>query len=904
MKAFLMWMLMAVSSVIVGSKATAGVVYPNGSLDLTICFANIEMNELLSVDVYAKDGWWHNQFAQASREISKLTGGYCRLGRLKVVDGSKLKIADVLILPEYYGAEASLNEPFSGNLKGTIRYSLYPDCISIGRMVHEFGHYLMGLGDQYTGYLFRESDDAHYHVKGTKFFLRSKINGNCPTDDRVTLGTTYQKYSSFSGAKLSSGMSADSVENHGCIMTGSKFAGSSISLCTEETAINRLRIDRLGHSILDKEGPFYYHSIQMNLHRCACRTLVDRELRKHNFERKENPEKPEWVIEEDLEQSVVICIDVSGSMSTGSRLAHAKASAKSALNRLDEKSRVALMTFTNSANVLYSMANATDEVKAAIREKIDGLRASGGTRMWGALQTAGNLLINDGRKGKRNVVLCSDGETADGSLESSVKTMYRRSGITCGAIGIQTSASVNKTLQEFADTTGGYFAAAEDPAALEQILNEVLTNAKLMAALPSKEGTVGGQSMVEEKILVDAYSDLEVEFTLLKGQSDQKLELVTPDGRLYTATELATGGGDIRSHESDESLSVTLSGEVVQPGVWTVRILGGTAEGAYQLQVASKGGGQVYLEVEAEVVDYANLKPIAIRAKTVGMHMAISGAQVTATVQAPDGSEAFVTLYDDGDEKHGDAYANDGVYSNYCYEVYEVGAYRVSANFTCMDAETIPSHLLPNYSVDPDSELEEPIQLSAFARQAEAYVNVTSVPQFINATRYTETSVGDWAADASTGALVGALTVSNDATSRKTLKAPFWYALTGTESVRLAQVDGYTVEGDAYVDITEKVEAALLARYGRTTMLPGESVTVDGIQIYTADRTQPELTALWALWADPPGEDVLGDTYDRNLDGRIDDREILGAVNDWVQQDMDDLALLKRLKLWKSGDAR
>ena len=895
---FFKWTLIGLSCVMLGTNARAGFVRPDGTVDLTISFEGLKPSDIVgSCSDYGVDGWWHNLFAQASQEISLLTDCRCRLGTLAIVENSN---SDIRVIDEKL-ATAPINDPFTAKA-GQVKYPLDKTEATLGRVVHEFGHYLLGLGDQYTGYLFKKEwlGELHFHKGG---FEMGKLN---VTKDRVILGPTYKAKDFYNfPAAQTGGAAFDSVEKqHGCIMIGSKFAVPPIHLCTDSDNVGEKEVEKLGIPVLDKDAPFYYRSIQYYLHKCSCRTVVDNALAKHSFERREYPEKPEWILDTSAGQSVVICIDVSGSMSTGNRLAHAKASAKSALNRLDERSRVALMTFTGSSSVQYPLSDATESVKAAIRSRIDGLNASGGTRMWGALKTAGNLLIAEGAAQRtRNVLLYSDGETVDSSLSSSVETMYRLNGISCGAVGIQTSATVNACLQAFADATGGYFAVAEDPASLEQILNEMLTDVKSMAALPSKRGSIDGSSVVEEKVLVDAYADLEVEFTLLKGQADQKIELVAPSGRLYTSAELSAGEAGIKCRESDESLSVTLSEEAIEVGVWTVRILGGVSAGTYQLQVATKGLSQIYLKVDAALADYANLKPIAITAKTSGECYAISGAQVTATVQAPDGSEAVLTLYDDGDEKHGDAYANDGVYSNYCYEVYEVGAYKVRVNFICTDAETIPTQWLPGYSVSPESEPEEPYKVSAFARQAEAYVNIISVPLFINATRYTETAVGDWTADASTGALSGSLTVSNDTTSRKTLKAPFWYALTDTATVRLAQVDGYTVEGDAYVDITAKVEAALLARYGRTTMLPGESVTIEGVQIYTADRTQPELTALWALWADPPAESPLGDAYDRDFDGQIDDGEILRAVNDWTLQDMDDLSLLQRLKLWKAGGA-
>ena len=105
--------------------------------------------------------------------------------------------------------------------------------------------------------------------------------------------------------------------------------------------------------------------------------------------------------------------------------------------------------------------------------------------------------------------------------------------------------------------------------------------------------------------------------------------------------------------------------------------------------------------------------------------------------------------------------------------------------------------------------------------------------------------------------------------------------------------------------MTAQVNAAAQAKYGRTTLQPGESVAITGIEIYSLDLSIPQVTSLYSLFADPPGgTHHKFDAYDFNKDGRISDSEILKAVHDWAHNDMDDFALLNRIQMWKNSPHR
>lgn len=107
----------------------------------------------------------------------------------------------------------------------------------------------------------------------------------------------------------------------------------------------------------------------------------------------------------------LICIvDVSGSMS-GSPIQLVKDSLKYLVNLMNEQDNVALVKFESSATVLYDFTKMTESNKQRLVTTINGLYASGGTNIYGALQSALDLLKSNYLTGDRiaSMILLSDG---------------------------------------------------------------------------------------------------------------------------------------------------------------------------------------------------------------------------------------------------------------------------------------------------------------------------------------------------------------------------------------------------------------------------------------------------------------------------------------------------------------
>ena len=157
-----------------------------------------------------------------------------------------------------------------------------------------------------------------------------------------------------------------------------------------------------------------------------------------------------------------------------------------------------------------------------------------------------------------------------------------------------------------------------------------------------------------------------------------------------------------------------------------------------------------------------------------------------------------------------------------------------------------------------------------------------------------------WHLDDSSGAIIATFRLTNDfGKDGAPLEKVFWYALQEGDALKLAEPSGVT-DGLAYVDVTSEVEAQLPnIGNGDLKLDFGESVTFSAA-IYTYARTVP-VGHIYGIWADPPIEDKNYFQYDVNADSRLDDFELLNAIEVWHSGWLDDIGVLKVIDLWRAG---
>lgn len=609
---------------------------------------------------------------------------------------------------------------------------------------------------------------------------------------------------------------------------------------------------------------------------------------------------------------VVLVIDSSGSMSWDGKWEKALEAARNAVGMAWQGDYVGVITFASSPRTRQSPIMVEDKAtRSSIQSKISG-SASGGTDIDAALRKALSDLasVRTESTGPECIILLSDGQS---SVADATLWALKARHVTVHTVAYGSDAD-KVLLRRIAEATGGRMveenvpnwrarksAGAQSRALstsgnLSQFFAELYAEGRESEQTAKLEGVASGMP-IEQEIVVDSFGDIDLTVNLYWERGDMDVALVKPDGTVIERAVAEAAESDLDGGKETDTAFIRVNNP--ETGSWKVRVVpaAGSGEQAYLATVSCTGRDNMRMYAETSGDSLTWPAPLVVSASFAGAVPAITGAMVTAVATCPDGTEVPFELNDNG--VNGDEEAGDGVYAAEFKGFTEDGEYRFDVEGKNISGMTTWQGASPSLG----GELPDPEPVEPFVRRKSLTVQYDGLPEFINATRYTGTEFASWTLNRNTGAMTGSLVVSNQPTSRKTLIAPFWYAVTETVNVTLAKVDGYTDDGDPYVNITDKVEAALMAKYGRKSMAPGEWVTIDGVEVYSRDRSIPDMTALWSLWADPPaGAERRIDSYDRDSDGVLDDEEILLAVEHWEALDMDDEALLKRIALWKQGE--
>jgi len=119
----------------------------------------------------------------------------------------------------------------------------------------------------------------------------------------------------------------------------------------------------------------------------------------------------------------------------------------------------------------------------------------------------------------------------------------------------------------------------------------------------------------------------------------------------------------------------------------------------------------------------------------------------------------------------------------------------------------------------------------------DVFTNVTHMLQ--------EPLFSDWQLNRQTGTLFGKLTIHNaNAPGGASFIEPFWCAFDVDNDRRFMNPTGTLANDDEYLNVTVQVKAAL----SDDQLDPGESVTVDNIEIYMRYRTPPPDSA-FSVWS-------------------------------------------------------
>ena len=367
---------------------------------------------------------------------------------------------------------------------------------------------------------------------------------------------------------------------------------------------------------------------------------------------------------------VMTVIDRSGSMS-GGKIAAAKTASSLFVDLMNVHDMIGVASFGSSGYLNFPLTEIISEtIKQQAKNAINALYASGMTAMGSGLQQGYNQLVNYGDPAHPwSMILLSDGYHNSGIHPYTVLPSIQNENIRVFTIGLGTSVDQN-LLQYIADNTGGEYYYSPGTGELTTIYQSIAGVVKAESTVKTGEGTVNVGETVTKTVHIDSSIDTAT-FTLNWESGTCDLELKRPDDTVVIPSD-----SDVLSHAVEanyETFTITDPAD----GTWAMEITR-THASSLKYTVTVTASTDVTFHLFTDKDDYYQEEPIHLISTLSNSGNPITGADVDITIEKPDGSFDYITLFDDG--YHDDGAASDGVYANYYTNTDLGGSYDINAH--------------------------------------------------------------------------------------------------------------------------------------------------------------------------------------------------------------------------------
>lgn len=382
----------------------------------------------------------------------------------------------------------------------------------------------------------------------------------------------------------------------------------------------------------------------------------------------------------------VICLDVSGSMDRNRRLERAIHSAQTVVTTLKPSSFLGIAKFNHEATVVHDII----QIKGAMERKsiLTSLpsTADGSTSIGGGLRLSMNMLqaMPNNTKFCSTIVLISDGEQNAGETPKDVLPDLQNACIAVNSIALGKDAS--NDLEELSSSTDGIVSYASEDGSSQDIVNTVralsyMFDTDIVKPLRLKSAQVtltGGKEDIDFD--VDDTIGKNTEFNVIGYDlNNVDVTLLSPDGKEQFSSSSP-------EYHYDNFTQKGFRIPYAEAGQWTLSVIKtsktrrsirstyvATAEGtSYELD--GKRAIRLNAIVSDRVLEYP--KPVTVTAELKIEEFPIIGAEVYASIAAPNKPVIRLSLYDDG--IFPDELANDGLYTNDVVKLPQQGRYSVS----------------------------------------------------------------------------------------------------------------------------------------------------------------------------------------------------------------------------------
>lgn len=187
--------------------------------------------------------------------------------------------------------------------------------------------------------------------------------------------------------------------------------------------------------------------------------------------------------------SLTFVVDTSGSMDRDNRIGLVKVALERLVNELDEDDSVAIVTYSNGAEVLLEPTSVRN--RDEILDAIDELRTNGSTNLEAGL-LRGYELADDAfiRDGINRVILASDGVANTGMTDPDGLVGLIRDdadrGIQLVTVGVGMGNFNDVVMETLADDGDGFYAYVNDVEEAERLFSDDLVSTLLTVAIDAK----------------------------------------------------------------------------------------------------------------------------------------------------------------------------------------------------------------------------------------------------------------------------------------------------------------------------------------------------------------------------------------------------------------------------------
>lgn len=378
---------------------------------------------------------------------------------------------------------------------------------------------------------------------------------------------------------------------------------------------------------------------------------------------------------------VCLVIDHSGSMA-GSPLSSAKSAAMKLVWESEHDNYIGIVQFNHTAQIVSGLTKINLLTKAGLLLAISGISSDGNTSIGAGLQVAKTVVESNTDPGYRNVlIVLTDGEenTApwiDDVAPAIIAAKIRVYGIALGYVG-----TTIQSLRSLCVATGGTCQTALDWTQIAQVYNQIHSDLNPNSVnLTNTLTNINAGETLKRNVVVDSSATSGVKFSIdSDAVANIDFTLTDPSGRTLTSTYpgyFAGSGYKIFEIAPSE----------IRTGTWVMTLKNnGGSKTVVTLSARANSALRVQATVAQQQVGFPN--PIWIKAGADKNGVVMTGLKVQAAITTPLGTVKTFELHDDG--VNGDFMPGDGSYEGFFYDYDANGEYSITVTFNNEDNNAV-----------------------------------------------------------------------------------------------------------------------------------------------------------------------------------------------------------------------